>query len=129
MHVGRTGAGFTLFEVLLVVVAIGLMGTMIVSGFTNVIPAGREVAAVNKARIVNAARLTYALTVPEAATAWAAASTDAERSNLLIQAGALSGATADWVGASGGYTLSFSGALRAKTILRDKSGTALNYTD
>jgi len=125
----RCRRGFTLLEILIVVMVIGLLSTMIVGGFTNVVPAGREVAAVNKARIVNAARLTYALTVPDAPTQWANALSDSERSTLLVGAGFLSGAAGDWTSATGGYTLSFGGALRAKTVLKDGGGTILNYPD
>jgi prepilin-type N-terminal cleavage/methylation domain-containing protein len=129
MRAGRPVAAFTLLEVLIVVMVIGLLSAMIVGGFTNVVPAGREAAAVNKARIVNAARVTYALTVPEANSQWGAALSDTERTTLLINAGVLNGAPADWLSAAGGYTLGVSGGLRAKTVLRDKAGHALEYGD
>lgn len=122
-------AAFTLFEILLVIVAIGILGTFIVGGFSNVIPAGREAAAVNKARVINAARLTYSLTVPDAAPQWAAAPTDTERATLLVNAGTLAGVPSDWLTAGGGYTLGLTGALKAKTVLRDKGGATLNYPD
>lgn len=121
--------GFTLLEILVVIMVIGLLGALVVGGFSNVVPAGREAAAVNKARIVNAARLTYALTVADATTQWSAAASDLDRSTLLVNAGALSGAAPDWLGSAGGYSLTFSGALRAKTVLRDGRGALLNYPD
>jgi prepilin-type N-terminal cleavage/methylation domain-containing protein len=129
MKAGRFTAGFTLLEILMVVIVIGVLTTLMVGGFTNVVPAGREAAAVNKARIINAARVTYALTAPDSATQWAAAVTDAERATLLINAGGLTGTAADWIAAAGGYSFSYGGALRAKTVLRDKSGSSLNYSD
>ncbi len=129
MSFRRSNAAFTLLEILLVIMVIGLLATMVVGGFTNVVPAGREAAAVNKARIVNAARITYALTEPDAATQWAAALTDADRSTLLVNAGALTGAPSDWLSATGGYTFALSGAVKAKTVLRDSTGNALNYPD
>jgi prepilin-type N-terminal cleavage/methylation domain-containing protein len=129
MKAGRSSAAFTLLEILMVVMVIGLLATVMVGGFTNVVPAGREAAAVNKARIINAARVTYALTAPDSATQWAAAMTDTERATLLISAGGLTGTATDWVTAAGGYSLNYSGALRAKTILRDKLGGSLNYSD
>ena len=125
----RRRAAFTLLEILIVVMVIGLLATMVVGGFSNVVPAGREAAAVNKARIVNAARMTYALTVPDSATQWAGALTDTDRSTLLVNAGTLTGTPTDWLSAGGGYTLALSGALKAKTVLRDKAGNTLNYPD
>ncbi len=129
MNTRSTAAAFTLFEMLIVIIVVGLLSTMTVSGFSNVVPAGREVAAVNKARIINAARVTYSLTVPDSSSSWAGALSDGDRSALLVQAGALSGTAAEWLTASGGYTLSLGGSLRSKTVLRDKAGAALNYPD
>jgi prepilin-type N-terminal cleavage/methylation domain-containing protein len=125
----RLRGGFTLLEILIVVMVIGLLATMVVGGFSNVVPAGREAAAVNKARILNAARVTYALTAVDASTQWAGALTDSDRATLLVNAGALTGTAGDWLTAAGGYTLGLTGGLRSKTVLRDNSGTALNYPD
>jgi prepilin-type N-terminal cleavage/methylation domain-containing protein len=129
MRARRLERGFTLLEVLIVITIIGLLSSMVVGGFTNVVPAGREAAAVNKARIVNAARLTYAMTVADASTQWANALSDSERSALLVGAGFLTGASADWTSSAGGYSLGLSGSLRAKTVLKDAAGTVLNYPD
>ncbi|PTX98477.1 type II secretion system protein [Opitutus sp. ER46] len=129
MNTRGPGAAFTLLEILIVVTMLGLLGTMVVGGFRNVVPAARETAAVNKARVVNAARITYALTVPAAATEWDAALSDAQRCTLLIEAGALTGAPADWLAATGGYSLALTGGLRARTVLRNKAGATLAYTD
>lgn len=129
MRRGTEQRGFTLLEILIVITLIGLLATMVVGGFSNVVPAGREAAAVNKARIVNAARVTYALTTPDASTQWTNALTDSDRAALLVNAGTLSGSASDWLSANGGYALSLTGAVRAKTVLRDSTGTALNYPD
>lgn len=129
MRGDRANAAFTLLEILIVVMVIGLLATFVVGGFSNVVPAGREAAAVNKVRIVNAARVTYALTVPDSATQWAGALTDAERSALLIDAGVLTGSPSDWLTSSGGYILGLNGTLKAKTVLRDSAGNLLNYPD
>jgi type II secretory pathway pseudopilin PulG len=125
----RANGGFTILEVLLVVVALGLLGSLIVSGFSNVPRAGQDAAAVTKARVINAARLTYSLTVPDAATQWSATVTDLEKTTLLVAAGALNGDAADWLSSPGGYTLSLSGGLQTKTVLRDSAGNALTYKD
>lgn len=125
----RAQRGFTLLEILIVVMVIGLLSTMVVGGFTNIVPAGREAAAVNKARIMNAARISYALTVPDSASTWSTALTDSDRATLLVNAGLLSGVPSDWLTATGGYSFTLSGALNAKTVLRDRAGSALNYSD
>lgn len=122
-------AAFTLLEILIVIMVIGVLSSMVVGGFANLVPAGREAAAVNKARIVNAARVTYGLTVPDATTQWTAALTDTDRTTLLVNAGVLSGQASDWLSAAGGYSLTLTGGLRAKTVLRDQRGTVLNYPD
>ena len=129
MRASRRIAAFTLLEIVIVVTVIGLLSSMVIGGFTNVVPAGREAGAVTKARILNAARITYALTAPDAATQWSSAITDLDRATLLVNAGALSGTASDWLTASGGYNLALTGGLRAKTVLRDKAATALNYPD
>lgn len=129
MQRSRSKAAFTLLEILIVIVVIGLLGSLVVGGFTNVVPAGREAAAVNKARIVNAARLTFALTVPDAASQWTGAGSDSDRAALLVSAGALNGVAADWVSSAGGYTLGFGGSIRGKTVLRDRTGQVLTYSD
>ena len=129
MRRDRAQRGFTLLEMLVVITVIGLLATMVVGGFANVVPAGREAAAVNKARILNAARVTYALTTPDAVTQWTNALSDGDRATLLVNAGALNGSPTDWLSATGGYTLGLSGAVRARTVLRDNTGNALNYPD
>jgi prepilin-type N-terminal cleavage/methylation domain-containing protein len=123
----RRAAAFTLLEMMVVVLVIGVISSLVVGGFSNVIPAGREVAAVNKARVLNAARVTYALVAAEAELQWTAAASDAERCALLINAGVLTGAPGDWTSAAGGYTLALSGAIRARTVLRNSAGASLNY--
>lgn len=129
MHHRSGPPAFTLLEILIVVLAIGILSTLVVGGLSNVVPAGRQAAAVNKARIVNAARITFSLTVADAAGQWAGASTDIDRAALLINAGALNGEAAEWLAASGGYSLSLGGGLKDKTVLRDRAGAVLDYPD
>lgn len=125
----RRAAAFTLLEMLVVVLLMGILSSLVVGGFSNVVPAGREVAAVNKARVLNAARVTYALVTVEAETQWSSAASDADRCALLINAGVLTGAPADWTSAVGGYTLELGGTIRSRTVLRNQAGTSLDYTD
>lgn len=127
--ISKRGSGFTVLEMLMVIVAIGLLSTMVVGGLINVIPSGQETAAVNKARLVNVARISYSLTVPDSATQWAGAASDSDRVALLQDANLLNSNSSDWLSSAGGYTLSLSGALKDKTVLKDKTGTALNYSD
>jgi prepilin-type N-terminal cleavage/methylation domain-containing protein len=124
----RSRRGFTLVEVLLVLLVLGLVASMLTGGFSGLLPLGRETVAVTKAREINGARRTYALIVPDAATQWAAATADADKVTLLINAKLLNGTAADHLTLPGDYTLSLAGAMRDKTVLR-KGATALDYTE
>ncbi|HTZ19697.1 MAG TPA: prepilin-type N-terminal cleavage/methylation domain-containing protein [Opitutaceae bacterium] len=126
MH--RSRRGFTLVEVLLVLLVLGLVASMLTGGFSGLLPLGRETVAVTKAREINGARRTYALIVPDAAAQWAAATADTDKVMLLINAKLLNGTAADQLTLPGDYTLSLAGAMRDKTVL--KKGTAtLDYTE
>jgi prepilin-type N-terminal cleavage/methylation domain-containing protein len=120
--------GFTLVEVLLVLLVLGLVASMLTGGFSGLLPLGREMVAVTKAREINGARRTYALIVPDAATQWAAATADTDKVTLLINAKLLNGTAADQLTLPGDYTLSLAGAMRDKTVLR-KGATTLDYTE
>jgi prepilin-type N-terminal cleavage/methylation domain-containing protein len=127
---GHRQSGYTLLELLIVICIIGLLATLVTGGFNGMLPAGRQEVAVGKARIVNGARVSYALTVPDAATQWAAAATDLDRAQLLISANALVGASAaDWLSSPGGYTLALTGGLRNQTVVKDKSGATVPYSN
>jgi len=119
--------GHTLAELLIVVVLTGLLAGIAVNGFANLLPAGREQAAVGKARILNAARSAYALSVPDAAARWAAAADDASRVALLREARLLDGEAADYLSSTGGYSLSLQGSLRGSTLLSLR-GEAVAYS-
>ncbi len=120
--------GFTLVEVLLVLLVLGLVASMLTGGFLGLLPLGRETVAVTKAREVNGARRTYALIVPDAAAQWAAATADTDKVALLINARLLNGTAADQLTLPGDYTLSLAGAMRDKTVLK-KGATTLDYTE
>jgi len=120
--------GFTLVEVLLVLLVLGLVASMLTGGFSGLLPLGRETVAVTKAREINGARRTFALVVPDAATQWAAAMADTDKVALLINAKLLNGTAADQLALSGDYTLSLAGAMRDKTVLK-KGATTLDYRE
>ena len=120
--------GFTLVEVLLVLLVLGLVASMLTGGFSGLLPLGLETVAVTKAREINGARRTYALIVPDAATQWAAASADTDKVTLLINARLLNGTATDQLTLLGDYTLSLAGAMRDKTVLR-KGATTLDYKE
>jgi len=124
----RSRRGFTLVEVLLVLLVLGLVASMLTGGFSGLLPLGRETVAVTKAREINGARRTYALIVPDAATQWAAASADTDKVTLLINARFLNGTAAEQLVLPGDYTLSLAGAMRDKTMLK-KGATMLDYTE
>jgi len=118
--------GHTLAELLIVVILTGLLAGIAVNGFANLLPVGREQAAVGKARLLNAARGAYALSVPDAAGRWAAAPDDTSRITLLHDAGLLEGGAQEYLSSSGGYSLGLSGGLRAPTVLTCR-GEAVAY--
>ena len=120
--------GFTLVEVLLVLLVLGLVASMLTGGFSGLLPLGRETVAVTKAREINGARRTYALIVPDAATQWVAASADTDKVTLLINVKLLNGTATDHLILPGDYTLSLAGAMRDKTVLR-KGATTLDYKE
>ena len=122
----RRSRAFTLAELLVVVTLSGLLLAMLSGGYRGVLPAARMEVAISKARTLNAARSTYALAVPGAAEAWAAAEADAERVALLIAADVLDGTPTDYLSSAGGYTLSLAGQVRAATVLR-RAGVTLSY--
>jgi len=118
--------GYSIGELIIVIVCIGLLTGIISMGFNRVPTVGKQEAAVAKARVLNAARSSYQITVPNAAASWAAAPDDAARVTLLVSANCLDGNAANFLTSTGGYVLSLSGALNAKTVLR-KGGTELAY--
>jgi type II secretory pathway pseudopilin PulG len=120
------GAGFTLVEALLVVLLLGILSAVLAGGLGGLVPAGRQEAAVSKARILNAARCSYALLVPSAESQWGAAADDGARIALLVEARVMDGTASGLLSSPGGYTLALSGALRDPTVLR-KNGSDLEY--
>ena len=105
---------------------IGMLSLIAVPVYSGVRRATLQNAAVQNAKLVNAARESYALTIPAAATSWAAAHGDEARLQLLVTENLLSGTASDYLAMSGGFTMELSGSLRAKTILR-QDGYAFAY--
>lgn len=118
--------GFTLAELIIVVVCIGILGGLAAGGFRNLMQVAREEAAMGKARILNAARYSYGLTVADAETRWDACGTDEERVALLKAARLLEGEAPDYLYSQGGYTLALGGSLRGRTLV-SKDGEAFSY--
>lgn len=118
--------GFSLAETLLVVVVIGLLGSIVVGGYSGLLPAGRQEAAVGRARVLNAARCAYALVEPDAASLWEAAADDRARFQLLLEARVIDGSASDFLQAAGGYQLRLEGEVRSPTVLL-KDGSPVGY--
>jgi prepilin-type N-terminal cleavage/methylation domain-containing protein len=129
IHSRRWGRrrGFTLAEIIVVVVVMGLLAGLLAGGVGNLLPVGRQEAAVGKARILNAARCSYSLLLPGAEAQWASVSSDADRVTLLVEARVLDGSSSGFLSSPGGYALSVAGELRESTILT-KDGARVNYT-
>jgi hypothetical protein len=104
----------------IVMILIGVLGSILVGGFGQLIPVGRQEAALGKARLLDAARCSYALTMPAATETWAGTAGDEARFSLLSGLGILNGAASDYLSSQGGYTLSLAGSLRSSTqVLKD----------
>lgn len=117
---------FSLAELLVVIVCIGILGGLAAGGFRNLVQAGREEAAAGKARLLNAARGSYGLSVADAEARWAGCASDAERLGLLTAAGLLDGTAEEHLYSDGGYAMSLGGVLRARTVLC-KNGEPVAY--
>jgi prepilin-type N-terminal cleavage/methylation domain-containing protein len=109
--------GYTLSEMVVVIVVIGLLAMIAVPVYSGIRRSSLENAAMHNARLINAARDCFALTVPAAATTWGAASDDAARLQLLITENLLAGAPTDYLSMSGGYAVQLTGGVRASTVL------------
>lgn len=117
---------FTLAELLLVVLLLGLFSGLLVGGVSGLLPVGRQEAAVARARILNAARCSYSLIIPEAESKWTAAADDAAKIALLVEARVLDSSSGSFLSSPGGYVLSLAGDLREPTKLQLK-GLAIDY--
>ena len=118
--------GYTLAELVIVVLVIGLLGAITSLGLCNVVPAARQEAAVSRARLLNAGRLSYTLLVPGAAAHWEVASDDAERLAQLVAAGVMEPVDVGYLQLPGSYQLELGGLLSARTrVYRD--GKELDY--
>ncbi len=129
IHSHETGrrAGFTIAEIIVVVVVMGLFAGLLAGGVGNILPVGRQEAAVGKARILNAARCSYSLIMPGSDEKWSSVPADVARVELLVEARVLDGAAGDFLASPGGYVLSVAGELREPTLLT-KDGVRVNYT-
>jgi len=118
--------GFTLAELMIAVLMLGLLSGVLVGGLAGLLPTGRQEAAIAKARVLNAARCSYALLVPGAEEQWEAAGSDGARLLLLQEARVLESGSESLLSSPGGYALSLEGSLRQLTLLR-LSGAVVDY--
>jgi type II secretory pathway pseudopilin PulG len=116
----------TVAELIIAVAVVGILALVAVPVFSGVRHASLENAALNNVRLINAARDSFALTNPDAATDWTAASTDEERLRLLIGANLLAGVPSDYSAMPGGYSVQLTGPVRSRTVLLS-GGVAVDY--
>ncbi len=119
-------AAYTLSEIVVVIAIMGVLALIAVPVYSGIRQSSLQTAAMHEARLINAARDSYALTVPDAATAWAAAATDDARLNLLISENLLSGSRSDYTDMPGDYAVQLSGGLRTRTVLT-QGGHEIDY--
>lgn len=122
---GRSRA-FTMSEIIVVIVVIGLLAMIAVPVYSGIRRSALENAAMHNARLINAARDSFALTIPAAASSWAAAADDEAKLRLLIAENLLAGVPADYLAMTGNYSVQLSGAIRARTVLL-RDGNPVDY--
>lgn len=82
-------SGFTLIEIIISVVAIGILSAMVYPSFRGLITPAKDNAAIVKAEALNSAMFTYMRRIPNASSNWAGAADDAARYDLLFGQGYL----------------------------------------
>jgi prepilin-type N-terminal cleavage/methylation domain-containing protein len=122
----KTGRGFTLSEIMVVIVILGVLSLIAIPVYSGVRKASLESAAMQNTQLINAAKRSFGLTVPNSAAQWAAASTDAAKLQLLISAGLLDGSPAGYLTMPGGYAISLPGGINNRTDLTH-DGTPVTY--
>lgn len=125
-HVFSSGSGFTISEVAVVIVVMGILALVAVPVFVGIRRASQENAAIHNAKMINAARDGYALTVPSALASWASAADDRSRLALLVSEDLLAGGPDDYLAMDGEYSVTLGADLRARTTLT-KAGHAITY--
>ncbi len=113
----RSRRAYTLSEMVVVIVILGLLGAIAVPVYSGIRRSSLDQAAIHQARLINAARDSYALTVPSAAASWSAAAGDEAKLQLLVAENLLAGEPSDYLGMSGNYSVRLTGGVRARTIL------------
>lgn len=117
---------FTLIELLVVVTLLAIIAAVGFPTYRRVVDASRREVAIVQARSVNAARVSFALSVPDANAQWQAAADDTARVNLLIAQQLLSGSASDYVNPPGGYTVRMDGLVRSPCTIM-YGGSAIPY--
>ena len=118
--------GYSLSEMTIVIVVMGILALVAVPVYSGIRASSLQTAAMHSARLINAARDAFSLTVPAASAQWAAASSDADRLQLLITENLLAGSPNDYLSMSGNYSVQVSGGVRERTVLTE-DGHAIDY--
>ncbi len=118
-----TTRGFTLMEILMCIIIMGILAGLLYPSFKGVMTASKDTVAITKCESLNSAAFTYGKRVPGASTTWNAAS-NSGRYDLLYAAGylpncpsALSSFTPS------GYTITLPTTITGRCTLSGPSGS------
>lgn len=121
--------GFTLIEVILVFLALGILATLIVPRVLNALPWANTNQAQNLARTVNMGIAAYNVSVPNASGNWTAAATDEAKYDLVSGAGFLPqmSSTLSGLQPTSGYTLHMPSTITGMVTITDNNNNNVPY--
>ena len=123
-HTSRRG--FTLVEVICVIVLMAILSGLTYTYFRDAIPVAQDKQAISAANTINGAKKAYELRVSTAAATWAAASSDADRFLLIRDRISFAESMTLAQFTPSGYTFNLGSTITARVTITGPSG-AVTY--